>query len=66
VGRHNIQECMMDSMLVHMLHTVRPLAFVLDIALHMDPLAFVLVFGLGIVLVDHMEELVDHTFLVDP
>ena len=32
----------MDSMLVHMLHTVRPLAFDLDIALHMDPLAFVL------------------------
>ena len=40
--QHNIQECMMDSMLVHMLHTVRPLAFDLDIALHMDPLAFVL------------------------
>ena len=40
--QHNIQECMMDSMLVHMLHTVRPLAFDLDIDLHMDPLAFVL------------------------
>ena len=43
VERHNIQECMMGSMLVHMLHIVHPLPSALDIVLHtVHPLAFVL------------------------